>query len=137
LNILAAGLMPVAFYIGAQEGLEGVAWSWVIAFPLVNVPAFVIAFRTIGIGFWAWVNAIWPALAACLAMSATVLVLRSVLPGTMPLAAHAAIGVAIGGVVYAAVLWWFFRRRVLAIVDFMRVVQRPAPAAVSRGAAGG
>jgi O-antigen/teichoic acid export membrane protein len=66
LNVLAAVLLPIAFYIGAQGGLPGVAWSWVVAFPLVNVPAFVIGFRTIRIGLGAWVNAIWPALGACL-----------------------------------------------------------------------
>ncbi|MGH8640155.1 MAG: polysaccharide biosynthesis C-terminal domain-containing protein, partial [Burkholderiales bacterium] len=128
---------PVAFYIGAREGLEGVAWSWLIAFPLVNVPAFVIAFNTIGLGVRAWMSAIWPALAACLAMLAAVLALRSALPGAMPLPAHAAISVATGGVVYAAVLWWFFRRRVLTIVDFLRVIRSRAPIEAPRSAAGG
>src|SRR5262249_33653175 len=80
LNVLSAVLLPIAFYIGAQQGLPGVAWSWVIAFPLVSVPAFMIAFATMRIGIGAWLNAIWPALSACLAMSAAVLALRGALP---------------------------------------------------------
>jgi len=124
LNVLAAVLLPIAFYIGAQRGLPGVAWSWVIAFPLVNVPAFVIAFRTIGIGVRAWLGAIWPALGACLAMYGAVLALRGALPDAMPAPVQAAFSVATGGLVYAAVLWWFFRRRVLAVVDFLRLIRR-------------
>jgi len=125
LNVLAALVLPVAFYIGAQEGLPGVAWSWVIAFPLVNVPAFVIAFGTIGIGIGAWVRAIWPALGACLAMYGAVLALRGALPDAMPAPVQGAFSVAAGGLVYAAVLWCFFRRRVLAVVDFLRLIRQP------------
>ena len=123
LNALAAVVLPVAFYIGAQRGLEGVAWSWVIAFPLANVPAFMIAFRTIRIGLGAWFDAIWPALAACLVMSGAVLALRGALPEAMPAPMQAAFSVAAGGLAYAAVLWWFFRWRVLAVVDFLRLVR--------------
>ena len=123
LNVLAAVLLPIAFYIGAQGGLPGVAWSWVIAFPLVNVPAFVIGFRTIRIGLRAWVKAIWPALAASLAMYAAVLALRGALPDAMPAPVQAALSVAAGGLVYAAVLWGFFRRRVVAVVDFLRLIR--------------
>jgi hypothetical protein len=84
LNVLAAVLLPIAFYIGAQQGLPGVAWSWVIAFALVNVPAFVIrvshdSHRYPGLG-----EAIWPALGACLAMYGAVLALRGALPHAMP-----------------------------------------------------
>lgn len=123
LNVLAAVLLPIAFYIGAQKGLPGVAWSWVIAFPLVNVPAFVIAFRTVGVGVGAWFNALWPALGACLVMYGAVLALRGALPQATPVPVQAAFSVATGGLVYAAVLVWFFRRRVLAVVDFLRLIR--------------
>jgi O-antigen/teichoic acid export membrane protein len=126
LNVLAAVLLPTAFYVGAQQGLPGVAWSWVIAFPLVNIPAFLIAFGTIRIGLGAWVNAIWPALGACLAMSGAVVALRGVMPDALPAPVEAAFSVGAGGLVYAAVLWGFFRRRVLAVVDFLRLIRRSA-----------
>jgi teichuronic acid exporter len=126
LNVLAAVLLPTAFYVGAQQGLPGVAWSWAIAFPLVNIPAFLIAFGTIRIGLGAWVNAIWPALGACLAMSGAVVALRGVMPDALPAPVAAAFSVGAGGLVYAAVLWGFFRRRVLAVVDFLRLIRRSA-----------
>ena len=137
LNILAAITMPIAFYIGAQWGLEGVAWSWLIAFPLVNIPSIIIAFRTIRIGARAWLDALWPALAACLAMSGAVLALRTLLPGALPLPVTAALGVATGGLVYAAVLWLFFRRRVSAILDFAKAIRSRVPDRVPGDAAGG
>jgi teichuronic acid exporter len=128
LNVLAAIVLPIAFYIGAQQGLPGVAWAWVIAFPLVNVPAFMMAFRTIGIGIGPWVNAIWPALSACLMMYGAVFVLRRVLPDAMPAPLHAAFSVSAGALVYAAMLWAFFRVRVLAAVDFLRPIRPETPA---------
>src|SRR5262249_58082593 len=94
--------------------------------PRVNVPAFLIAFGTIRIGLGAWASAIWPALAACLAMSGTVLALRAAMPGALPTPVEAALSVATGGLVYAAVLWGFFRRRVRAVVDFLRLIRGSA-----------
>ena len=41
----------------------------------------------------------------------------------MPALTQAAFSVAAGGAVYAAVLWSFFRRRVLAVVDFLRLIR--------------
>jgi len=41
----------------------------------------------------------------------------------MPAPMQAAFSVAAGGLAYAAVLWWFFRWRVLAVVDFLRLVR--------------
>ena len=127
LNVLAAAVLPVAFYIGAQHGLVGVAWAWVIAFPLVNVPAFTMAFRTIGIGIGAWFDAIWPALSACLAMSAAVLAVRGALGRATPAPLDAALSVAVGAAVYAAVLWWLFRPRVRAVVGFLHSVRSRTP----------
>lgn len=134
LSVLAATGMPVAFYIGAQWGLVGVAWAWVIALPLLTVPALVIAFRTIRIGIWAWLNALWPGLAACLVMVGAVLALRTVLPVALPLPAYTAVSVATGGFVYAAVLWLFYRRRVLGILEFVRAIRPRTAANVSVGA---
>jgi len=135
LSILAAVGMPVAFYIGVHWGLEGVTWAWVIAFPLLNVPALVIAFRTIQIGFWVWLDALWPALAACLAMAGAVLALRTNLPAALPLPVDTALSLVSGGLVYAVVLWLFFRQRVRGIVQFARVIMSRAPDKVSSVAA--
>jgi O-antigen/teichoic acid export membrane protein len=135
LSILAAVGMPVAFYIGVHWGLEGVTWAWVIAFPLLNVPALVIAFRTIQIGFWVWLDALWPALAACLAMAGAVLALRTNLPAALPLPVDTALSLVSGGLVYAVVLWLFFRQRVRGIVQFARVIMSRVPDKVSSVAA--
>ena len=137
LSILAAVGMPISFYIGVRWGLDGIAWAWVIAFPLLNVPALAIAFRTIGIGFWEWLDALWPALAACLAMAGAVLALRAVIPATLPLSVYTALNVATGALVYAAVLWLFYRHRVSAILHIVRVIRSRAPAKVSSVVAGG
>jgi O-antigen/teichoic acid export membrane protein len=135
LSILAAAGMPVAFYIGVRWGLEGVAWAWVVAFPVLSAPSLVIAFRTIRIGVWAWLNSLWPALAASLAMAGAVLALRTILPAFLPLPAHTALSVATGGLVYVVMLWLFYRQRVRSIVQFARVISSRAPSKVSGAAA--
>lgn len=137
LSVLATVVMPAAFYIGVQWGLEGVAWSWVIAFPLINVPSMVIAFRTIGIGMLAWLNALWPALAACLVMAGAVLALRMVLPETLAISVCAALSVITGSFTYAAVLWLFYRRRALSLLQIVRSISSRVPAAVSTTGSGG
>jgi hypothetical protein len=65
-------------------------------------------------------------------MCGAVLALRGVLPEALPAPVQAAYSVAAGALVYVAVLWWFFRRRVLAVVDFLRLIRSRAPAEVSR-----
>jgi hypothetical protein len=69
------------------------------------------------------VSAIWPALGACLAMAGGVLALRGVLPDALPAPVEAAFSVAAGGLIYAAVLGGFFRRRVVAVVAFLRLIR--------------
>jgi hypothetical protein len=59
-------------------------------------------------------------------MSGAVVALRGVMPDASPAPVEAAFSVGAGGLVYAAVLWVFFRRRVLAVVDFLRLIRRSA-----------
>ena len=64
-SVVAGIGLPIGFLVGTQWGLEGVAWSWSIVFPPVNLPAMVIAFRTIRAGFGPWLSALAPAAVSC------------------------------------------------------------------------
>lgn len=122
-SVLAAVILPTGFYVGAQWGLVGVAWAWVVAFPLANVPAFVIAFRAIGMTTRQWLGAMKAALVACALMVAVVLGLRAILPAGVALSIELGVSVAAGAAVYAAVLFLLFRRRVIAQWEFVRVIR--------------
>ncbi|HKS58866.1 MAG TPA: lipopolysaccharide biosynthesis protein [Steroidobacteraceae bacterium] len=122
-SILAASIMPLGFWLGSRWGLAGVAWVWVIGFPLVNLPAFVIGFRAIGINGWQWLYVFLPALLACLVMMAAVVGVRSVLPADMAAPIALAICVPIGVLAYIATLLLFFRSRLAAVWSFVRVLR--------------
>lgn len=78
----AAGVL-----VAVGHGLVGIAWAWALVAPIVNIPQFIYAFRTIEIRVWDWLDALWPALAGCIAMSIAIVGLRWALPATVPLAA--------------------------------------------------
>jgi O-antigen/teichoic acid export membrane protein len=129
-SILAGVFLPICYWIGAHWGLPGVAWAWVIGFPLVNLPAFVIGFRAIAIGARDWFRTFEVPLLACAVMSAAVVAIRAVLPETLALPVVTTVSVAVGGVAYCAVLL-LFRRRVLELWAFLRVVRSANPPSVA------
>jgi teichuronic acid exporter len=122
-SILAGVVLPVGFWVGTRWGLEGVALAWSILFPLVNLPAMVIALRTIGAGFGAWLNSLLPAAVSCAVMSAAMLGMRATLPPHTSVALSAVAVCAVGAVAYLAALWLLFRRRALVIIDFLRALR--------------
>jgi teichuronic acid exporter len=126
-SVLAAVLLPIGFYVGTRWGLAGIAWAWVVVFPLANLPAFVIAFRTIGGSFWLWLNAFVPALMGCIVMTAAVLGLRAFLPATLPLPVYVTACVLAGLVAYVGTLLLLFRTRLLAVWKFLKVVRSTEP----------
>jgi hypothetical protein len=106
-----------------RHGLEGIGWVWAVVFPLVNLPAFYYAFRTLGISTWDWLRAIWPATAASLAMVAGVIALRFAMPSTTSLAVLTALSIATGAVIYCTVLWFGFRARVRVLFDMAKAIR--------------
>ena len=80
-NLVACIIMPVAFAIGAQWGLQGVCIAWVIAYPLCFVVALIRGLPVIGVGVGEFLAAVRaPALAALL-MYLAVSTLRRMLAG--------------------------------------------------------
>ncbi|HLQ35058.1 MAG TPA: lipopolysaccharide biosynthesis protein, partial [Chloroflexota bacterium] len=76
LNILALALLPTCFYIGLRWGIVGVAWAWAIGFPLSVVPAVILMSRILDLPLSTYLDALRPALTACLVMSGVVLLAR-------------------------------------------------------------
>jgi len=122
-TVVAAVVMPVVLWFAVDYGLAGIGWAWVIFTPIVTIPTFVYAFRTIDLSTREWLVAIKPALAGTLLMSAAVIAVRSALPTTTPLFAQAAIAIATGAVIYPALLWLLFRARVAALVSLARAIR--------------
>ena len=71
-NMFGAVLMPIAFLIGIQYGVYGLAWGWVFAFPLLTIFTYSQSHRHIGISAREIGQAVWPGLSASIAMAGIV-----------------------------------------------------------------
>lgn len=122
-------IFPAAFLIGAQSGLIGMAWAWLVAAPLLLLVTTRLSAPLIGVSLWDVVRAMLPGLAPALVMAIGVgFAAEAIRPfGLAPplrLAMLAALGVAL----YGALLWLLERE---ALAEVIRLVLRrklPDPA---------
>jgi len=122
-NVLAAIVLPAAFYVGARWGLVGIAWAWVVAFPLVTLPNLVVTFRAVAINVWPWIGACAPSLLACMIMVVAVLLVRAMLPASASPPICLAASIATGVFVYSLMLASLFRGRLKQMAGFLRSIR--------------
>lgn len=120
-------LFPACFLIGAQWGLIGMAWAWLIAAPLLLIVTARLSAPLIGVTLWDIARAMLPGLAPALVMAIGVGVAGQML-APLGLAAPLllAILVVIGALLYGALLWLLERE---AIAEVIRLVLRRQPPA--------
>lgn len=131
-SLFGALLMPTAYMIGIQNGMTGLAWGWLAAFPLLL--AFTIYQARLHIGFTlsALATAIMPGLAASLAMGAIVWGADQAILSLIPhihSAPRLVLLVAIGAASFGAMLWLVARATLMEVIDL--VVKRRAPQTVA------
>ncbi len=101
--MLGAVVMPIAFLTGVQWGAMGLAWAWVLAFPVVPLAAFVQSRAVLGVTARSMGAALLPALGASVLMIAGLVLLQPLTLG-LPVALHLLTQVAIGALIYIAAL---------------------------------
>lgn len=100
-NIVAAIVLPTAFFIGTHWGINGLAASWLVAIPLVlsmNLPR---VLRALSISVGDLVSVVWRSFAAGVGMYIAVVLCRHSIGGIPDLAALAIL-IAVGGLAYLA-----------------------------------
>lgn len=117
--MIGALAMPLAFLFGIQWGTIGLAWAWVLAFPVVPLAAFVQARGPLGLTARSMVAALVPGLAASASMAAVVGLAGLALAGLaswqrLPLL------VALGGGSYLALLHVASRETLTEVVALLR-----------------
>lgn len=117
----AAGavIMPIGFLAGIRWGVMGLAWSWLVATPLLTAYTAWIAMPVLGTSPRALFAAIRPALVAAGGMGLVVALVDRVLPTSNP-ALRLAMLVSLGGAVYAGLAWLTARHVVLATIAMLR-----------------
>ncbi|SBV34326.1 Polysaccharide biosynthesis protein [uncultured Sphingopyxis sp.] len=123
-----AVLFPVSFLVGAEWGLIGMAWAWLVAAPLLLIVTARLSAPLIVISLWDVARAMLPGLAPALVMAIGVgfagQALESLgLAAPVQLALLAGLGVAL----YGALLWLLEREALSEVIRL--VLRRRAPAA--------
>ena len=121
-SLLAAGVLPTAFYIGSRWGTVGIAAAWMVAHPLVMAPLFWKAFRRLDLSPSRYLHALRPALEGVALMTAAVVLTRGAL-SEWPLAARFTVEVLVGAGAYVGVVWSLHRTRLREFYMRLRVAQ--------------
>lgn len=106
--MLGAFAMPAAFLFAIRWGVTGLAWTWVLVFPLVPAAAFIQSRGPLGLSARSMAAALVPGIAASVSM-ALVVALAELALANMPSWQRLPLLVAIGGASYLALLGAFSR----------------------------
>jgi O-antigen/teichoic acid export membrane protein len=121
-------MFPVAFLIGAEWGLIGMAWAWLIAAPLLLLVTALLSAPLIGVTLWDVGRAMLPGLAPALVMAVGVgLAAQAIAPIGLAAPVQLVALVALGVMLYGGLLWLLERE---AIAEVLRLVRRRQPPAV-------
>jgi O-antigen/teichoic acid export membrane protein len=123
-SLYALVTLPPAFYLaGTRWGTAGIAAVWLVVYPLILLPLYSRALRTLGIRVTEYLAHLRPTLASAAMMTVVVLTIRALLPASWPLAALFSIQVASGAAAYVAAALVLQRRRLQVLADFYRAVR--------------
>jgi hypothetical protein len=119
-DLVALVILPTAFYIGSYRGITGIAWGWVVAYPIVVLPLYKKTFDTIGARIGDYLRSLRPALTATIAMIPAVeLAKRGVAP-LRSLFLRLIVEVAVGALVYTGTVFLSHRQRALALIQLVK-----------------
>jgi PST family polysaccharide transporter len=123
-TVLAAIVLPLLFLFGARWGAAGVAFVWIVAYPLVVSPIYRLVFRILDLSPRAYLRALWPAASGTAMMTMAVLAARYSLPDGLDMRVRLASEVIAGAAVYAITMFTFHRQRILAALAPLRNARR-------------
>jgi O-antigen/teichoic acid export membrane protein len=125
-NILQFTIMPCLFVAGAYlGGVNGIVLAWVLGHPLLGLRLARYTLRTIGLSMREYfLEALAPALAGCLVMSAAVIAIHAAWRDAPPSITRLSLEILLGAVTYVGTLLLFFPHRLTGIRAFTRQMLR-------------
>jgi teichuronic acid exporter len=127
-DVTALIVLTTAFYIGSFHGTVGVAWAWVIAYPLIALPLYRKTFKTIDMKMSEYVRALRPALEATAAMVLSVELVKHLLVPAFPMAVRLGCEVLMGMLSYCATLAVLHRQRMSVLLQVGRSLRNRSTA---------
>ncbi len=119
-TVLAAVVFPPAFYLGSHWGTSGIAWAWIVTYPIITAPYIWRTLSAVDLRTRTYLGALVPALRISAIMIFAVLAARLATPQTFPVALRFTIAVAAGIAAYAGVLFFKERDRLREVLTLMR-----------------
>jgi O-antigen/teichoic acid export membrane protein len=121
-----AAVMPATFYIGAQYGIAGVAWGWLIVRPVLFVIMTAWSIRVVGLSFFKYLGGLKHATAGSLAMVVAVLLCRTLFLAMASPKVDLAVSTIVGVLVYAIYNLVFNHDDVQRALSLVRTRRTPA-----------
>lgn len=117
-------VLPAAFYLsGTRWGTSGIAAIWILVYPLLLIPMFARAFRSVRISIRDYAATLAPTLLSTALMVLVVLMVRTTLPPESPLFSRFALEVLSGAVAFVTAALLIQRRRLGVLADFVRTIR--------------
>lgn len=116
---IGAVLLTACYAIGLQWGPVGLAASWLAGYPALVAISATIVLPVIGVTWKEYLTALAPPALAGLAMFAGVRMLADCTDSLSAIIELAAL-IAVGGTIYAAILWMLAKERIAELFDVMR-----------------
>ena len=119
-SLYASIIMPIAFLIGCHWGLDGVALSWVIAYPLVFFINIYRMLQVIGLQLSDFFYAIMPAMGTTIGMYLAVWATATLLTNNIDQWIKLPIMIVTGVLAYASLTLLFNKRGYREVIDLIR-----------------
>lgn len=104
IELVGLVVMPLSFWIGSHWGIKGIAFAWVVAYPIVALPYYRRVLKTIEMGFGDYMGALRPALDASLAMALLVMAFKGLIPSTHSQWVYLMSEIGVGALAYVGTL---------------------------------
>ncbi|MEM1053042.1 MAG: lipopolysaccharide biosynthesis protein [Pseudomonadota bacterium] len=117
-TMVGAVVMSLAFLIGVQFGIMGLAYAWLGGFPLVTAATYLLSKRHLDLRAVDLVRAIWPGLCAATVMAGVTYLARAAL-WSLPELALLGICIASGILVYGSTLYLMAKPALLELIQLV------------------
>jgi O-antigen/teichoic acid export membrane protein len=121
-NLVAAVVLPAAFYMGSRSGSRGIAAAWLVAYPLVAFPLYFRAFQKIELPWTTYLGCLRAAIIGTLAMVLAVVSLPRLISDSTH-AQRLAVQVLAGGAAYILAAGWMNYQRRGALLKVFRLLR--------------
>jgi hypothetical protein len=123
-DLRALIILPIACFIGSRWGTGGIAFGWVLAYPLVALPLYWKTFNTIGMTAAEYIRGLRPAFDATIVMTVAVLFLKWKAPLGHSLLLRLVVEITVGAVAYVATLLLLHRERAMTLLQMVKGFRR-------------